>query len=170
MMRGERTLSRRHEVITAEASAKWSFARLTTLAQARPSLGWASTFSMSIFVYTGFRQSLPGEVEASHGCVLVKVAEDVRHLQRAAEVMRQLPALLIFDAENSDRKSADRRSHPVAIELERRPIRSPHIVPHIHLHTADDGEEVLLPQIEDPHRTRKPLRELSCAASGSRGA
>src|SRR5262245_4400151 len=54
------------------------------------------------FIYAGLRQSFLGEVESPEACVLVQVAENISHLQSAAEVMRQLSTLLAFDAENSD--------------------------------------------------------------------
>ena len=51
----------------------------------------------------------------TQACVFIQVAEDICHLQSAAEMMRKLSPLLAFDAENFDRKPSGRGGDPIAI-------------------------------------------------------
>ncbi len=147
-MRGERTLCRSQRAMTAEASAKCRRARATKAPQASPNRGCDSTLPMSSSGDAGIRQHLLGKIEPAHLGVLIEVAQDIGHLQGAAEMMREHPALLVLDPEDLDRKPPDRRGDPVAIEIERLPIGGVDVATDVHLHAGDDGEEILLLQAE----------------------
>ena len=80
--------------------------------------------------------------------VFVDVAQDVGQLQRAAEMMREQDAVVLRQAEHPHRQPSDRARDAVAIQIERREIRRPDILRHVHLHAVDDGQKILALQIE----------------------
>ena len=93
------------------------------------------------------RERLARQVEPAGACVLVDVAQDVGELERAAEMVGQRFAGFLRQAENAHRKPADGGGHPIAIEVQRRPVRRPNVLFGVHRHAVDDGVEVLLAQI-----------------------
>ena len=62
------------------------------------------------------------------------------------------------EAEDAHRKPADGARHPVAIEVERRPVGGADVLSGVHRHAVDDGVEILLLEIEvraSPGRGRR---------------
>ena len=52
----------------------------------------------------GIDEHLLGKIEPAHLGVLIEVAQDIGHLQGAAEMMRQEAPLLLLNPEDLDRK------------------------------------------------------------------
>ena len=100
----------------------------------------------------GVAQRLARQVEPAHRGILVEIAQDVGELQRAAEMIGERQTGLLPHAEDPHRQPPDRAGHAVAIERERRAIRRADIGDHIHFHAVDDGEEILVLEIEGRHR------------------
>ena len=55
---------------------------------------------------------------------------------------------LVVEAEDAHRQPADRARHPVAIEIEGRPVGGADVGGRVHRHAVDDGVEILAPQGE----------------------
>ena len=63
-------------------------------------------------------QSFFRQIEPAHLGILVEIAQNIGHLQRAAKMMRQLASLRVVDAENSRRQSSHRGCDAVAVKIE----------------------------------------------------
>ena len=90
---------------------------------------------------------LARQVESAGRRVLVDVAQDVGELERAAEMVGKGDAGVVRQAENAHRKPANGGRYPIAIEVQRRPVRSADIPFGVHRHAVDDGVEILLGQL-----------------------
>ena len=66
--------------------------------------------------------------------------------------------------EHPHRQPSDRARDAVAIQIERREIRRPDILRHIHFHAVDDGQEILALETEPSNRgdiVRQPRRRMA---------
>ena len=64
-------------------------------------------------------------------------------MQRAAEMMREQDAVGLAKTEHPHRQPPDRAGDAVAIQVERRQIRRPDVLRHVHFHAVDDGQKIL---------------------------
>ena len=91
-------------------------------------------------------EDLARQIEPAALRILVEVAQDIGQLQGAAErigdFVRRRPGI----AEDMNRQMADRTRDPGAIEVERRQVGGTNVLRRVHLHTVDNGVEVLASQ------------------------
>ena len=110
------------------------------------------------------QQAFARQIEPADAGVFVDVAQDIGQLQRASEMMREQDAVVLRQAEHPHRQPSDRAGDAVAIQIERRKVRRPDILRHIHLHAVDDGQEILALEIESPNRgdvVAQPRRRMA---------
>ena len=100
----------------------------------------------------GVQQTFARQIQPADAGVFIDIAQDVGQLQRAAEMMREQDAVVLGEAEHPHRQPSDRAGDAVAIQIERRQIRRPDILRHIHLHAVDDGQEILALETESSNR------------------
>jgi hypothetical protein len=100
-------------------------------------------------------EQFTGKIEPADGSIFVQVAQDIRKLERAPQMMGKLPSRLILHAEDADRKAPKRTRNTIAIEIEGGKIGRTHIGNHIHFHTVDCREEILFAQSECTGRPRQ---------------
>src|SRR3984893_9552014 len=96
------------------------------------------------------------QVKSADSGILIEVAQNVRQLQSASEVVSERKPVLLLHSEDAYGKSPDRTCHLVAIFLQRRLVRRADVAHHIHFHPINDGMEVLPLQSEiaqRPHQT-----------------
>jgi hypothetical protein len=67
-------------------------------------------------------------------------------------MMREQDAVVLAKTEHPHRQASDRARDAVAIQIQRRQIRRPDILRHVHLHAVDDGQEILALEIESSNR------------------
>ncbi len=91
----------------------------------------------------GSPQCFARQVQTPDRRVIIEVAQDVGELQCPAQVMGQLPSLRRRHAEDFHAQPSDGARNAIAIEVERREVRSADIRDDIHFHAVDDGEQVL---------------------------
>ena len=70
--------------------------------------------------------------------------------------MRERDAVDLAHPEHPHRQPSHRAGDPVAITIERLPVRSTDVLRRIHLHTVDDRQEVRLAQVELARCAREP--------------
>ena len=114
-------------------------------------------------------QRLARQIEPAYGRVLVKIAQDIRHLQRTPEMMREREPCLPLHAEHAHAEAADRAGDAVAVEIEGGEIGRADVGNDVHLHAVDDGEEILALQVESAHGLRQPAQVLWRRAGIERG-
>ena len=73
-------------------------------------------------------------------------------MQRAAEMMGELDAVFLGQAEHPHRQAPDGAGDAIAIEIERCKIRRANVLWHVHLHAVDDREKILALEAEAFHR------------------
>ena len=94
----------------------------------------------------GLEQKFARQVKPTDGGVLVQVAQDIGELQGAAQMMGELETRSLFHTEDLDGKPADSAGHAVAIKIEGGEIGGDDVGGDIHIHSVDDGQEILQPQ------------------------
>ena len=107
----------------------------------------------------------PRQIQSADSRILIDVAQDVRQLQRAAEMMRQQNAVFLAETEHPHREATDRAGDAIAIQIERLGVRRANVRRDIHLHAVDDGDEILAAQAELLHRRRIVLHPRGRIAS-----
>ena len=88
-------------------------------------------------------QRFARKVETADGGVFVEIAQNVRQLQRAAEVEGEREAGLFIHAEDLDREAANGAGHMIAIKIKGGEIGGADVLGDVHLHAVDHGEEIL---------------------------
>ena len=164
MMRGARTARRDAPAMIVWARSKCPRAAATSSRQARSSPGLASAASRIGGLDPGLAQRLARQIEPPDRGILVEVAQDVGELERAAEMVGEIPPRLHIHAEDADRQAADRTRDPVAVEIELRPGRGADVAEHVHLHAVDDREEIGLLEPEVAHRLEEVAGQRGRAA------
>ena len=152
MIRGARTTRRGLRAMISSAFSKCIRARVTSGTHTFGSAGSEITLAGSVAGDSGVQQAFARQIEPADAGVFVDVAQDIGQLQRAAEMMREQDAVVLGETEHPHRQPTDRAGDAVAIQIERRQIRRPDILRHVHLHAIDDGQEILALEVEASNR------------------
>ena len=164
MILGARTTRRLLRFMTSSAFWKCILARS---ASGRHTLGNARSFITLERIVArdpGEQQAFARQIEPAYTGVFIEVAQDICQLQRTAKMMREQDAVGLGKPEYPHRQSPDRARHAVAIEIERRKIRTTDILRHVHLHAIDDGQKILALQTEASNRgdvVAQPRRRMA---------
>src|ERR1700722_18953876 len=99
-------------------------------------------------LHSGSGQRFARQIEPAEARVLVDITQDVGELERAAKMMGKLDAAFVGQAENAHRKPPDDGRHAIAIEVQRRPVRSADVLLGVHRHAVDYGVEIFMLQMK----------------------
>ena len=96
---------------------------------------------------TRISQGFARKVETAYGGVFVEIAQNVRQLQRAAEVEGEREAGIFIHAEDLDGEAANGAGHMIAIKIKGGEIGGADVLGDVHIHAVDHGKEILLAQM-----------------------
>ena len=99
-------------------------------------------------LHSGSGQRLARQIEPADARVLVDITQDVSELERAAEMMSKRHAGFVRQAENAHREPADSGRDPIAVKVERRPVRSADVLLGVHRHAINHGVEICMAQMK----------------------
>ena len=95
--------------------------------------------------------------------VFADVAQDIGQLQRATEMVRELDAVVLGQAEHPHRQTPDGARDAIAIKIEGCKIRRTNVLWHVHLHAVDDLI-CFVPDVAHHAHDARPFRGLQLAA------